>query len=119
MKYGRYLAVAIGFSILFLVLGGCGTTDGALREQGRGESYITGFHDGRHSGMKEAGNYLEHIVRDIQRFEDDADYKATRNSHLHKVFIVTANQVFASRHISKSVHCEKERASTLYRQQSP
>jgi len=35
-----------------------------------------GFHDGRHSGMKEAGNYLEHIVKDTQRFKDDADYQA-------------------------------------------
>jgi len=35
-----------------------------------------GFHDGRHSGMKESGNYLEHIVKDTQRFKDDADYQA-------------------------------------------
>jgi hypothetical protein len=35
-----------------------------------------GFHDGRHSGMKEAGNYLEHIVKNTTRFKDDADYRA-------------------------------------------
>jgi hypothetical protein len=76
MKNGRSLAMAWSLSLLIIVLGGCSTSDSALREQGRGESYITGFHDGRHSGMKEAGNYLEHIVKDTQRFKDDTDYQA-------------------------------------------
>ena len=66
----------VGICLLSLVLLACGTTDGSLREQGRSESYITGFHDGRHSGMKEAGNYLEHIVKDTQRFKEDADYQS-------------------------------------------
>lgn len=26
--------------------------------------------------MKEAGNYLEHIVKDTQRFKEDADYQS-------------------------------------------
>jgi len=72
----RSSAMAIGISLLTLVLWGCGTSDGSMREQGRSESYITGFHDGRHSGMKEAGNYLEHIVKDTQRFKEDADYQS-------------------------------------------
>ena len=76
MKYGCALIKAMSMSLLMITLVGCGTSDGALREQGRSESYITGFHDGRHSGMKEAGNYLEHIVKDIQRFKNDADYQA-------------------------------------------
>jgi len=76
MKNGRFLAIAWSISLLTMILGGCGTSDGTLREQGRGESYIMGFHDGRHSGMKEAGNYLEHIVKDTQRFKDDADYRS-------------------------------------------
>jgi hypothetical protein len=75
MKNGRSLAMAWSLSLLIIVLGGCSTSDSTLREQGRGESYITGFHDGRHSGMKEAGNYLEHIVKDTQRFKDDTDYQ--------------------------------------------
>ena len=63
--------------LLCLVLAtGCQTSDTTLRDSGRSEAYITGFHDGRHSGMKEAGNYLEHVVKDVQRFEQDADYKA-------------------------------------------
>ncbi len=54
---------------------GCETTDSSLRESGRSEAYITGFHDGRHSGIKEAGNYLEHMVKDAKRFEEDAEYR--------------------------------------------
>ena len=54
---------------------GCATSDATLRERGLNEAYIQGFHDGRHSGMKEAGNYLEHMVKDIQRFEEDAEYR--------------------------------------------
>ena len=54
----------------------CGTTDTSMREQGRTESYIQGFHDGRHSGMKEEGNNFEHYIRDIERFKTDSEYKA-------------------------------------------
>lgn len=62
---------------LFLaLLTGCETTDSSLRESGKNDAYILGFHDGRHSGMKEAGNYLEHMVKDQQRFESDPDYHA-------------------------------------------
>ncbi len=61
--------------LLALLVAGCETTDTALREGGRSEAYITGFHDGRHSGMKEAGNYLEHMVKDVERFETDSEYR--------------------------------------------
>ena len=54
----------------------CSTTDTSMREQGHTESYIQGFHDGRHSGMKEEGNYFEHYIRDIERFKTDSEYKA-------------------------------------------
>ena len=56
-------------------LAGCATSDATLRQGGHSEAYIQGFHDGRHSGMKEAGNYLEHVVKDHRRFESDADYR--------------------------------------------
>ena len=58
-----------------LFLTGCATSDATLREHGYSESYIQGFHDGRHSGMKEAGNYLEHVVKDVQRYAEDAQYR--------------------------------------------
>ena len=74
MKKIIYVAFALG--VLITSLTGCETSDTTLRDQGRSESYIMGFHDGRHSGMKEAGNYLEHIVKDTERFESDADYRA-------------------------------------------
>ena len=61
--------------VLGLALMGCQTSDSTLRDAGRSEAYIAGFHDGRHSGMKEAGNYLEHTVKDTQRFDSDADYR--------------------------------------------
>lgn len=64
------------FVVLALFLAGCQTSDATLMESGKGEVYITGFHDGRHSGMKEAGNYLEHMVKDTQKFEESADYRA-------------------------------------------
>ncbi len=57
------------------LLTGCVTSDATLREGGHSEAYIQGFHDGRHSGMKEAGNYLEHMVKDTQRFAEDAEYR--------------------------------------------
>ena len=57
------------------VLAGCGTTDTAMREQGRSESYVLGFHDGRHSGMKEEGNLFEQFIRDEASFENDPDYR--------------------------------------------
>ena len=57
-----------------LFLTGYETSDATLRKGRHGEAYILGFHDGRHSGMKEAGNYLEHMVKDTQRFAKDANY---------------------------------------------
>lgn len=64
--------------ILFLcitMLFACGTTDNAMREQGHTDSYIQGFHDGRHSGMKEEVNNFEHYIRDVERFKTDSEYK--------------------------------------------
>lgn len=70
----RLKFVALMFGIT-LVLSACGTSDGALREEGRSVSYIAGFHDGRHSGMSEEGNDFEHYIRDEARFSTDGDYK--------------------------------------------
>jgi len=53
----------------------CGTTDSALMDQGRSESYVIGFHDGRHSGMSEEGNRYEHYIKDESRFSTDPNYK--------------------------------------------
>ena len=62
--------------LITLFLTGCATSDSTLREHGHSESYIQGFHDGRHSGMAEAGNYLEHVVKNSQRYANDAEYRA-------------------------------------------
>lgn len=67
--------VSLLFVIISMTLPACGTTDGALREEGRSESFILGFHDGRHSGMKEEGNYYEHYIKDKAKFESDSEYK--------------------------------------------
>ena len=64
----------------------CSTTDTSMREQGHTESYIQGFHDGRHSGMKEEGNYFEHYIRDIERFKTDSEYKKELDSLLNPKF---------------------------------
>ncbi len=58
-----------------LLLAACQTSDATLREQGRSDAYVLGFHDGRHSGMQEAGNFLEHFVQDETRFNSDPDYR--------------------------------------------
>ncbi len=58
-----------------LFLAACQTSDANLREQGRSDAYVLGFHDGRHSGMQEAGNFLEHFVQDEMRFSSDPDYR--------------------------------------------
>ena len=50
--------------LLSLLATACGTTDSSLKDQGKSEAYVTGFHDGRHSGMREAGNEWEHYIRD-------------------------------------------------------
>ncbi|WP_286297622.1 hypothetical protein [Vibrio apostichopi] len=62
--------------LLFAIISsGCGTSDSALIESGHNESYIQGFHDGRHSGMQEAGNDFEDYMKDEKRFDSDTDYK--------------------------------------------
>lgn len=73
-RLGLVGSLAVALSLL--ASSGCETSDATLRETGRSEAYITGFHDGRHSGMKEAGNYLEHMVKDSKRFDEDAEYRA-------------------------------------------
>jgi len=72
-KSPSYIFTLIIAFTLFLT--GCETSDATLRKGGHSEAYIQGFHDGRHSGMKEAGNYLEHMVKDAQRFSKDAGYR--------------------------------------------
>jgi hypothetical protein len=62
-------------TLTLIALAGCQTSDSALREQGNSEAYVLGFHDGRHSGMKEAGNNWEHYIKDFERFESDTEYK--------------------------------------------
>ena len=76
MKNILAIAMAAATFALLALSTGCQTSDTTLRDQGRTEAYIMGFHDGRHSGMKEAGNNFEHIVKDIHRFESDQEYKA-------------------------------------------
>jgi hypothetical protein len=66
-------ALVIGFAFFMT---GCATSDATLRERGLSESYIQGFHDGRHSGMAEAGNFLDHVVKNSQRYANDAEYRA-------------------------------------------
>lgn len=61
------------FSVMAVIA--CGTTDGALKQQGKTDSYILGFHDGRHSGMNEEGNHYEHHIKDEARFVGDPEYK--------------------------------------------
>ena len=61
--------------VAMVMLSACGTTDAALLKQGASESYIQGFHDGRHSGMSEEGNRYEHYIKDASRFDADEDYR--------------------------------------------
>jgi hypothetical protein len=70
------LLVILQAIVVIGVCSGCGTTDSALRDSGRSESYVQGFHDGRHSGMREAGNNFEHYIKDEDRFAADPEYKA-------------------------------------------
>ncbi len=69
------LKLVTALCVFVLVLAGCQTSDSTLREAGRSEAYVLGFHDGRHSGMKEAGNNWEHYIKDTERFDSDADYR--------------------------------------------
>ena len=62
--------------LIMLSLTACATSDSTLREHGHNESYIQGFHDGRHSGMAEAGNFLEHVVKNSGQYANDAEYRA-------------------------------------------
>ncbi len=71
----KYLA-SLFILVTSLILVACGTTDGALTDQGKSEAYIQGFHDGRHSGMKEEGNHYEHYIKDHARFVNDLEYKS-------------------------------------------
>ena len=69
------LLLAAGLLITTLLTTACQTSDAQLADAGRSQAYITGFHDGRHSGMKEAGNNFEHYIRDTERFKTDAEYR--------------------------------------------
>ena len=76
-RNNRFSIVLIASVLLFsCLLTACATSDKSLHQSGKSESYIAGFHDGRHSGMEEAGNYLEHTVKDINRFEKDREYRS-------------------------------------------
>ncbi|MEH6610031.1 MAG: hypothetical protein V7696_11750 [Halioglobus sp.] len=68
------LKLVLSISIA-LLLSACGTTDSALKEQLHNDAYVVGFHDGRHSGMKEAGDEWEHFIRDHERFDSEPEYK--------------------------------------------
>ena len=57
-----------------LLLSACETTDGQLQQRGYNPGYIEGFHDGRHSGIAEAGNPYDHYIRDTERFAEDQEY---------------------------------------------
>lgn len=69
------LIMRITLLICMVLVASCETTDSALRDQGHSEAYLQGFHDGRHSGIKEAGNAWEHYVRDHERFASDEEYR--------------------------------------------
>lgn len=60
------------FTIIFT---GCGTSDSALINSGHNMAYVQGFHDGRHSGLQEAGNDFENYIKDQKRYESDLDYQ--------------------------------------------
>ncbi|QFU76120.1 hypothetical protein EY643_10855 [Halioglobus maricola] len=72
MKLSQHFFAAL---VILATLSGCGTTDSTLQQQGHNQSYITGFHDGRHSGMKEGGNNYEHYIKDTERFASDEEYR--------------------------------------------
>ena len=72
----KSLLTSLFLASTLLVLGGCQTSDSTLHDQGRSDAYVQGFHDGRHSGMQEAGNSWEHYLRDHDRFAADSEYKA-------------------------------------------
>jgi hypothetical protein len=74
-----YLATGVALLTLLLVTG-CGTTDSQMQQQGHSQAYIMGFHDGRHSGMKEEGNDFEHYIRDESRYTTDLDYQSGWNA---------------------------------------
>ena len=66
----------IALACVLVLLAACGTTDSQLQQSGHSQGYITGFHDGRHSGMQEQGNSFEHYIRDHERYSSDPEYKA-------------------------------------------
>ncbi|MDN3702687.1 hypothetical protein QWY96_20455 [Vibrio artabrorum] len=62
--------------LFFMVIStGCGTSDSTLIESGHNMAYVQGFHDGRHSGIQEAGNNFETYIKDQKRYESDVDYQ--------------------------------------------
>lgn len=71
------MKILTGILVLLVasVLTACETSDATLQDQGRSHSYILGFHDGRHSGISEAGNPFDHYIRDEDRFAHNDEYK--------------------------------------------
>lgn len=46
-----------------------------MKQTGRSNAYIQGFHDDRHSGMTEEGNAFEHFIKDHEQFSNNEGYR--------------------------------------------
>jgi len=46
-----------------------------LSDSAVSDSYATGFHDGRHSGLDRADDGSKRLIKDVTRFAKDADYR--------------------------------------------
>jgi hypothetical protein len=94
----------------------CSTTDSSLREHGKTEAYILGFHDGRHSGLAEEGNTFEHFIKDEDRFINDPEYQSgwlageSEGKSLQDKAMAIGNAaagVYSSPQVSKSTDMDK------------
>lgn len=58
-----------------MVLAACSFNTHLRSGEYGGDAYVTGFHDGRHSGLAKAGASAESVIKDVTRFAEQPEYR--------------------------------------------
>lgn len=70
------LLFVVASATLSLLLTGCGGTEGQrLMQEGASPAYAQGYDDGCSSGKKAAGNMFAQFHKNVQNYQDNADYR--------------------------------------------
>lgn len=74
LYFRRFIRTLLVVFIPF-ALSACVTNGQMMTQSYISDSYMTGFHDGRHSGLNGAGSTSISLVKDLTRYENDDSYR--------------------------------------------